>query len=124
MTLRLIILMLLFGACRSGEINCPEVKTVRLKKRPSNYMRAYSRSLSASTNERVSIHDRNEIPQNTRAVKSSDSIEEWDCPKPGTKAAMPKSVKENIRKNRKKFDAYYKSRTVSDSIRSVSTQPK
>jgi hypothetical protein len=125
MIFRLLIMVVLLSACRSAEMACPEVKAVKLNKRPSNYMRSYSRSLSASANDRVSIHEKNEIPQQTRVVKSSDSIEEWDCPKPGTKAAMPRSVKENIRKNRKKFDAYYKSRSLTDSIQSAPVlQPK
>jgi hypothetical protein len=109
----------MLSACRSGEIACPHVKGVKLNKRPSNYMKSYSRSLSASANERVSIHAKGEIPQTTRPVKSSESIEEWDCPKPGSKS-MPRSVKENIKKNKKKFDAYYKSRISVDSTKAAS----
>ena len=29
-------------------------------------------------------------------------VEELDCPKPGTKKVMPKAIKENIRRNKKK----------------------
>jgi len=32
----------------------------------------------------------------------SITVEEWNCPKPGEKKVMPRSVKENIRKNLKK----------------------
>jgi hypothetical protein len=32
------------------------------------------------------------------------SVEEWDCPRPGAKHYLPKSVKANIKKNRKKFE--------------------
>jgi hypothetical protein len=93
---------------------CPEVKTVKLKKRPSNYLlRTPQRSLTASNHQEEKERPRVDFRVN-RNVKSIDSIEEWDCPKPGSKA-MPKSVKENIRKNRKKFETYYKSRYLADS---------
>lgn len=115
MTIRLLIIMILFAACRSGEIACPEVKSVRLNKRPSNYMKSYARSLSASSEEKVNIHSRKSIPQQ-KHMKTISSIEEWDCPKPGANA-IPKSVKENIKRNRKKFDDYFKNK--SDSLRST-----
>ncbi|HEY9487860.1 MAG TPA: hypothetical protein VIQ51_05990 [Chryseosolibacter sp.] len=41
-------------------------------------------------------------------------VEELDCPKPGEKK-MPKAVKENIRKNRKKI-RYYFEETATDSL--------
>jgi hypothetical protein len=44
-------------------------------------------------------------------------VEEWDCPKPGAKRAMPKEIKDNIRKNRKAYEEYYKHRA--DSIHSA-----
>jgi hypothetical protein len=31
------------------------------------------------------------------------SMEEWDCPRPGVKKYMPRSVRDNIRKNTKKL---------------------
>jgi hypothetical protein len=34
-------------------------------------------------------------------------VEELDCPKPGEKKTMPRAVKENIRKNKKKVRYYY-----------------
>jgi hypothetical protein len=35
-------------------------------------------------------------------------VEELDCPKPGAKKTMPRGVKENIRKNKKKIRYYYR----------------
>lgn len=121
MLIRLLLITLLFTACRSGEIACPEVKTVKLKKKPMNYrMRMQSQSITASAREEdrtTNVHMRGEVPvKQIRPVKSLNSIEEWDCPKPGTKNALPKSVRENIKKNRKKFDSYYKSRSFPDSV--------
>jgi hypothetical protein len=31
-------------------------------------------------------------------------MEEWDCPRPGSKKYLPKSVKDNIKKNKRKFE--------------------
>jgi hypothetical protein len=99
---------------------CPEVKMVKLKKRPSNYLlRSSQRSLTASNRhqeekEKPKVDFR---PQSTRNVKTIESIDEWDCPKPGSKV-MPRSVKENIKKNRKKFETYYRSKTQADSVQS------
>jgi hypothetical protein len=50
-------------------------------------------------------------------------VEEMDCPKPGQKK-MPRAVKENIRKNRKKVRYYYEE-TPSDSVAALpATYPK
>jgi hypothetical protein len=50
------------------------------------------------------------------------NVEEWDCPKPGAKKNMPKALRENIKKNRKAFEAYYKNRSVVDSVASKPNQ--
>jgi hypothetical protein len=110
------ILAILFTACRAGDMACPEPKLVKLNKRPANYrMRMQQRQMSASAKEDKEKFARLEGQRQIRPAKSSDSIEEWDCPKPGTKT-VPKAVKENIRKNRKKFDNYYKIRNSADTV--------
>lgn len=45
-------------------------------------------------------------------------VEEWDCPKPGAKKNLPKALKDNIRKNRKAYETYYKNRNTRDSLSS------
>lgn len=42
-------------------------------------------------------------------------VEEMDCPRPGEKKLMPRAVRENIRKNRKKVRYYYRE-TRADSL--------
>jgi hypothetical protein len=117
MLIRLLILLFLLSACRSGEIACPEVKAVKLRKKPGNYrIQTQDKTVTASTQERPTAR----VPSQVRNTKTIASIEEWDCPRPGAKTPMPKSVKENIKKNRKKFDDYYKKRSSPDS---VTTQP-
>lgn len=121
MVFRIIIILILCGACKSGEIACPDPVTAKLRKRPANYgLKASQKNLTASSNE-VSKERPFKYPE-PRNVKSAATIEEWDCPKPGSKT-MPKSVKENIRKNRKKFDAYYKSKVMNDSVPQTINRP-
>lgn len=119
MLIRLLLLAFVFllAACRSGEIACPQVKGVKLNKRPANYRMRMNAYASAEEDK----EEKFTFPRQTRPVKDAASIEEWDCPKPGTKAQLPKAVKENIRKNRKKFETYYKNRSVADTLH-TSTQ--
>lgn len=87
-------------------------------------MKMQSHSMTASAREddkHTTTHVRGEAAvKQIRPVKSIESIEEWDCPKPGAKNALPKAVRENIKKNRKKFDNYYKSRHLPDSVQTNS----
>lgn len=113
MLFRFMIIAFLFTACRAGEMACPEPRTVKLNRRPANYqMKIQQRQVSASAKEDKEKFSR--VERQIRPVKSSASIEEWDCPKPGSKT-IPKAVKENIKKNRKKFDNYYRTRNLPDS---------
>lgn len=116
MLMRFVLLLILFSACRSGEILCPEVKTVKLRKKPGHYIKTPEKEVTASANERKPVR----VQTSTRKVKTISSIEEWDCPRPGANV-IPRSVKENIKKNRKKFDDYNKHRSSSDSTASSSS---
>ncbi len=101
MFIRLIILMLLLcTACERGLIPCPTLKTARAKhyRKPLiNSKSLYARTNDDSKEGRI----RNYKSVDVRVIKSI-TVEEWDCPKPGEKKVMPRSVKENIRKNLKK----------------------
>ncbi len=114
---RLLLLLIFLASCAGlNEMGCPRVKVVKLNRKPSNYMKTHYRSLSASN--RVTERERDnarDIKLRQRPVKTV-SIEEWDCPKPGSPTPLPKAVRENIRKNRKKFDSYYKNRVAVDSV--------
>ncbi len=118
MSFRIVVLLLIVcGACRSGEIACPDPVVAKLRKRPANYgLKTSQKNITASSKE-VPKEKPFKYPE-PKAVKSAASIEEWDCPKPGSKT-MPKSVKENIKKNRKKFDSYYRNKVLSDSLARV-----
>ena len=117
MLIRVIVLFLvLCTGCRSGIIPCPEVKGLRLKKSQVNKrVRMPERQIRREEPEPViTVSSDAKTPQATsknkyRYVKYTMQhidVEEMDCPKPGEKK-MPRAVKENIRKNRKKVRYYY-----------------
>lgn len=49
-------------------------------------------------------------------------VEEWDCPKPGTKRTMPKALRDNIRKNKKAYESYYRNRREADTVATANKQ--
>ena len=109
-------LLILCTACQVGKIPCPKPDTVKLHK---SFRHTPSSVISArATREPLEDSPSHERPADTRYVKNI-SVEEWDCPKPGAKRYMPKSVKENIRKNKKKFESDMKQvQHESDSVSS------
>ena len=106
------LLVLICMSCNNGIIPCPKVKTAKLH-------RSFKPSAAALT-ARATVQPEPETPAQ-RYVRTSDghfvkniTMEDWDCPKPGAKRYMPKSVKDNIKKNRKKFED--DARTQADSV--------
>jgi hypothetical protein len=65
------------------------------------------------------IHARGYLVERTPELEHV-SVEEWDCPRPGAKN-LPKSVKQNIRKNQKKVRDHYRNRA--DSLATYSALP-
>ena len=136
MLIRVVVLFLLLcTACRSGIIPCPEVKGLRLKKSHASKRFKYpERNIGREQPEAViTVSSDAKTPQ--PAARNSNkyryvkytmqhvNVEELDCPKPGEKKVMPRAVKENIRKNRKKV-RYYSEVSV-DSLKLLpATYPK
>ena len=97
----LIGLLVLCSACQAGLIPCPRVKTAKLHK---NYRPPSASLLSARAEQPESEPgNQNMRPGSEHCIKNV-SMEEWDCPRPGAKKYLPKTVKDNIRKNKKKFE--------------------
>ena len=120
MLIRIVVLFLLLcTGCRSGIIPCPEIKGLKLKKsHVSKRMRFNDRQMVKDDPEPViTVSSDAQTPQQSprnsnkyRYVKYTIQhvdVEDLDCPKPGEKKTMPRAVKENIRKNRKKVRYYY-----------------
>ncbi len=119
MLLRAVLFFLIVcTGCRSGIIPCPEVKGLKLKKsavnkrfRPHEPEPVVTVSSDAKTPQQTA---RNKYKYVKYTIEHVD-VEELDCPRPGDKK-MPKAIKNNIRKNRKKV-RYYQEMASSDSLR-------
>jgi hypothetical protein len=113
MSIRFIIgVIFICAACQGGRIPCPKIKTVKLQK----HYRPSQSALSARADQAESETERKygKIKE-VRFIKNV-SVEEWDCPRPGSKHYMPKSVKENIKRNKKKIESDFKKQQT-DSLR-------
>lgn len=127
----IVIFLICCTACRSGIIPCPEVKGLKLKKSQVNRrFRFPERNVDREEPEpviTVSSDARTPEPMSKKSTRyryvkytmQHIDVEEMDCPKPGEKKVMPRAVKENIRKNRKKVRYYYKE-TATDSLDALS----
>jgi hypothetical protein len=115
----LILFILVFSACQSGRIPCPVVKADKVKKSTIRKKLRYAeRNTTASIEElpgkstRIETYIRPEV----RPALEHVDVEEWDCPKPGTKRSLPKALKDNIRKNKRAYETYYKNKSDSASF--------
>lgn len=104
MVVRVLIgLLVLCSACQTGKIPCPRIKSAKLHKtyRPPSSSLLTARADKPKPEEEAG--SRYTKPDSERYIKNV-TMEEWDCPRPGAKKYMPKSVKDNIRKNKKRFE--------------------
>lgn len=92
----IVLITITLMSCQSGRIPCPEAKYARLKKSTGRSALVYTAKAEQSDDNSYGK------PKTTRAV-SNVTVEEWDCPRPGEKKYLPKSIRENIRKNYKKI---------------------
>lgn len=113
-------MLIIFTACQSGRIPCPKVKVDKLKKTAvKRNMRHAERNAVASLDVGSNPAPRTKLIRlpGTPPALEHMNVEEWDCPKPGTKRAIPKALKDNIRRNKKAYETYYKTRESADSLR-------
>jgi hypothetical protein len=117
--LRLIlpVLLVLCIACQSGKIPCPHIKAPKAKRTTINKRNLQYASARREQEEQQETKNqssgRNTDPRFVKHV----SVEEWDCPHPGEKRYMPKSVKDNIRRNMKRINSDPRNEAA-DSVRS------
>ena len=117
------------AGCSSGIIPCPEIKGLKLKKSQVNKRIRYpDRNIAREEPEPVitvsaDASTPQESPRSARRYRyvkytiEHVDVEDLECPRPGDKK-MPRAVKENIRKNRKKVRYYYEV-PAADSIASL-----
>jgi len=109
MKIRFIVLVLLVAtACQTGKIPCPRIKYVKAKR---TIIRKNFQQSEQSMQARAAADRVDEDKAQARVVRGTDekmvhnvSMEEWDCPRPGAKKYMPRSVRDNIKKNRKRLE--------------------
>jgi hypothetical protein len=112
------ILALIFTACQTGRIPCPKVKADKLKRS------VVKRNLKYIERNTTASIPADEVTPKSRLIRTPEkvaplehvNVEEWECPKPGAKRTVPKAVKDNIRKNKKAYESYYKNRPDSVQI--------
>jgi len=97
---RIILVVIILTSCSRGLIPCPEVEVVRFKEKAAYRQKPVMMAKAKEEPEEKTTRKKpkDKFVQNV-------TIEEWDCPKPGKKRYMPKSVKQNIRKNERKIHA-------------------
>ena len=98
------VIMLFFCfSCQQGLLPCPKSKKVRAHRLFSH--RSSPDAVTASATQPTKAqHFPRSGTSTVKEIKHVD-IEEWDCPKPGTRRYMPKNVKENIKRNLDKISA-------------------
>lgn len=110
----IIIFLIVCTGCSSGIIPCPEVKGFRLKKSSVGKRLRSDRLMRQEPEPVITVSSDAKTPQQSsknkyRYVKYTIQhvdVNEMDCPRPGEKK-MPKAIKDNIKKNRKKVRYYY-----------------
>ena len=104
--MRLVVFILFIcTACQSGLLPCPKGNTAKLRRNNfHNSFRESMLSLSArNEDDRTdNVHYKTSKSNEGKSIQNV-SVEEWDFPRPGAKKYLPKSVRENIKKNMKKI---------------------
>lgn len=105
-------LIMTLTSCQTGLIPCPTVKAPKYKKSTARkaFYEPKMASAKASVPEKRYTRPEGKIPPLQHV-----NVEEWDCPKPGTKRALPKAVRDNIKRNKKAYEHYYRNRSYPDS---------
>jgi hypothetical protein len=123
MILRLaIFFMILLCGCKSGLIDCPEVRGPKAKRTMINTknLRAEDLYVSSSTRKMDKDYARSyeRLREQRSDLKNPQSIEEWDCPRPG-KQKNSKIVKGNVKRMERKMQADMEERMERDSLNFV-----
>jgi hypothetical protein len=117
----LVILLIVFSACQTGRIPCPKVKADPLRRSFAKRTGYSERNTTASAREIQPANVTKPVKPTINYSRGSEvkpaleniEVEEWDCPKPGTKRHLPKALKDNIKKNKRAYEAYYRNRADS-----------
>lgn len=78
----ILILVVGFSACRTGDIRCPEPEVVKLKKSSAYKFHVFDKKQKEKVMAQSNTYAR-ESKREARHKELKD-IEEWDCPRPGS----------------------------------------
>lgn len=102
----IVFVLFLCTACQSGLLPCPKAKTAKLRR--SNFHNSFHESMlslsAKNEDDHSNLHYKTSKSDEGKSIQNV-SVEEWDCPRPGAKKYLPKSVRENIKKNMKKIES-------------------
>lgn len=103
-------IFILLSACKSDIIPCPEVKALKLKEANFRFVRQKKHdpeAVNAST-KKVKRHRDPYLFTKAETLASKMNVEDWDCPKPGTRK---KVIKENKKRMEKRIQSMVKKRS-------------
>lgn len=110
----LLLVIVILVQCKSDIIHCPDYRPLRMKE--SNPFRSKNKPSLSTSNKQIhptySVRDRRQADDEARKTVT---IEEWDCPRPGSQRNK-KIVKENIRRMERKMKEENKRRVPLDSV--------
>jgi hypothetical protein len=120
LTRLLCVILFVATSCEFGLIPCAKVRPDKVRKThiSKRMLRYPERNTTASAREVIIEPAKSIRPDYARGSEvkpalENINVEEWDCPKPGGKRNLPKALKENIRKNKKAYESYYKNKADS-----------
>jgi hypothetical protein len=94
---RIILLLIIFTACRS-EYSCPPPNSTRLKKMSAHRMKYYKHLMEERAMARNKEAEVKKLKKSNEQEVRTINVDEWDCPKPGT------AHQRQILKQRRKLD--------------------
>jgi hypothetical protein len=114
----IVILILICTACQSGRIPCPDARGPKIRKvRVSSKQKPeYTASINPRRGQAETKTQTGQAKESEGRFVRNVSVEEWDCPRPGEKKYMPRSIKGNIKRNMKKLNEDRKQKASSDSL--------
>jgi hypothetical protein len=114
----IVILIVICTACQSGRIPCPDARGPKIRKVRVNSKQKpeYTASINSRRGQAETKTQTGQAKESEGRFVRNVSVEEWDCPRPGEKKYMPRSIKGNIKRNMKKLNEDRKQKASSDSL--------
>lgn len=102
-----LLLCLCLQGCQLGLIPCPDPGVARMKRSRARQHATYHEQTLQARAAREAVRQRGvqrlrEGYMTQRHTKTAAQADEWDCPRPGMRKHLPRSVRQNIKRNRQK----------------------